>query len=109
MLETVERLPGVAGELQRFCIKGLRDEHHLVIAARIHAGDIKTAGSIIGYSDSQTRYRWDQAKEYMLVPLGLPEHDDALAGLWIVLHATCCTAPVFLLLKNDSRFASGAA
>jgi hypothetical protein len=96
----------VAGQLQGFCVKGLRVEHHVVVAARIHTGEIKSAGAIIGYSASQTRHWWDRAKEYVLVPLGLPEHDDALAGLWIMLHATCCTAPVFLLLKNDVRFAS---
>ena len=39
------------------------------------------------------------------MPLGLPRHDDVLAGLWIALHARCCTAPSFSLLRNDSRFA----
>jgi len=39
----------------------------------------------------------------------LPQHDDALAGLWVALHAGCCTARVLALLKTDSRFMRGSA
>jgi hypothetical protein len=98
-------MPGVAGELQRFCVKGLHAEHHLVIAARVHTGTTKGAAALSSYSESQTKRRWDEVKDFVLVPLGLPRHDDVLAGLWVVLHSTCCTAPSFSLLRNDSRFA----
>ena len=101
-----DRLPGIAGRLQAFCVRGLRPEHHLVIAARLHAGSVKGAAALVCYSESQTRRRWDEVKDFVLVPLGLPRHDDALAGFWVALHAGCCTSPSLLLLKTDSRFAS---
>ncbi len=63
-------------------------------------------GRRVCYSESQTRRRWDEVKDFVLVPLGLPRHDDALAGFWVALHAGCCTSPSLLLLKTDSRFAS---
>jgi len=72
VFEAGERMPGVAGELQRFCVKGLRPEHHLVIAARIHTGTTKGAAALSSYSESQTKRRWDEVKDFVLVPLGLP-------------------------------------
>jgi hypothetical protein len=104
--QSVERMPGVTGEIQRFCVKGLRPEHHLVIAARLHAGTTRRAAALLHYSESQTKRRWDEVKDFVLVPLGLARHDDVLAGLWIALHAGCCTAPAISLLENDSRFTS---
>jgi hypothetical protein len=105
MLQREEGWPGVLGVLAAQCVLGLRPEHQLVIAARIHGGR-HGAAALIGYSDSQVRRRWDQVKELVLVPLGLPEHDDVLAGIWVVLHSDCCTAEAVSLLRNDSRFAS---
>ena len=107
MIQPIEPLTGVAGGLQQFHVLGLREEHALVIAARIHAGKTRAVSGPIDYSEPQIRRRWDEVKDFILVPLGLDRHNDMLAGMWIVLHATCCTAPSFLLLKNDIRFSSG--
>ena len=85
----------------------LRPEHHLAIAYRMHHQDFKLASRIISYSESQTKRRWNEVQDFFLPFLGLPRHDDVLTGVWVVLHAACCTAPSFALLKNDSRFASG--
>jgi len=98
---------GPAGVLARAHVRGLEEEHDLVIAARLAAGSTPEAAALLGYSNSQMRRRWDQVKEIILVPLGLPQHDDALAGLWVALHEGCCTARVFALLKTDSRFMRG--
>jgi hypothetical protein len=97
---------GLAGLLTRAHVHGLEEEHARVIAARMAAGGIRSAGDLLGYSESQVRRRWDQIKEILLVPLGLPPHDDALAGLWVAWHRGCCTARVFELLRTDSRFTS---
>ena len=106
MLETSQQLPGVAGQLHAFHVKGLRDEHHLAIAARIQFGKAEHAGLAIGYSRSQTQRRWGEVADFCLIPLGLPQHDEVLTALWILLHRSCCAAPSFLLLENDSRFAT---
>jgi hypothetical protein len=106
MLQTADELPGIPGALGTFCVRGLRAEHQLVIAGRIHFGAGRTPDAI-GYSPSQVRARWDQVKGYVLVPLGLP-NDDALMGIWIACHAACFTAPAFSLLRSDGRFAGGA-
>jgi len=99
--------PGLAGVLARAHVRGLEEEHAVVIAARLSGGSSRDAGRAIGYSASQMRRRWDQVKEIILIPLALPQHDDALAGLWVALHSGCCTARVFALLKSDSRFMRG--
>jgi hypothetical protein len=52
------------------------------------------------------RRRWDEVMEIILVPPGLPRHDEASAAVWVVLHGSCCTARVFALLKSDARFTS---
>lgn len=107
MLAPKETLPGVVGMLAGHCVKGLGKEHYLVIAARTHVGrDMEAVGVLAGYSRAQVARRWDQVKEWVLAPLGLGQHDDLLAGIWVMLHADCCTAPSILLLKNDSRFKS---
>lgn len=107
MLAPKETLPGVVGMLAGHCVKGLREEHQLVLAARTHAGrDLEAIGVLAGYSRAQVARRWDQAKEWVLAPLGLGVHDDLLTGILVMLHADCCTAPSILLLKNDSRFQS---
>ena len=99
--------PGVAGVLARAHVRGLEEAHALVIAARLAAGSIREAAPLFGYSQPQMRRRWDQVKEIILIPLGLPSHDDALAALWVALHGRCCTERVFALLKIDSRFTRG--
>jgi len=107
LLQPIERLPGVSGILQEFHVLGLKEEHVLEIAARVHAGKTSAFSGLIDYSEPQIRKRWEEVKDFILVPLGLDRHNDMLTGMWIVLHATCCTAPSFLLLKNDIRFKSG--
>jgi hypothetical protein len=97
---------GVVGEISRFCVKGLRPEHHLALAARIHGGSARLAAQLTNYSESQVKRRLDEVKDFVLVPLGLRRHDDLLTGMWVALHQHCCTAPVFSLLESDSRFRS---
>lgn len=107
MLASKEGLPGVVGLLAEHCVKGLSADQHAVIAARVHAGkDIRAVGDLLNYSRPHAARRWDEVKDVVLVPLGLHRHDDLLAGLWVMLHADCCTAPCMLMLKNDSRFQS---
>lgn len=98
--------PSLIASLGQYCVRGLTPDYHLVIAARLSSRDLPQAGALIGYSGSQMRRRWDQVKEWVLVPIGYPPHDDALIGLWIALHREDCTALVFWLLENDSRFMS---
>lgn len=104
--ESPESIKDIFAMLQRQCVRGLEEEHQLVIAGRVSAGNCQKAAMKLSYSRSQTQRRWDEVKDFVLVPLGLTRHDDLLTGIWIVLHQSCCTAPAVLLLKNDSRFAS---
>ena len=106
MIQPHEQMPGVAGILRDFHVLGLQEAHHLVIASRIHAGKTSAAADLMDYSETQVRSRWNEVKDFILVPLGMDRHNDMLAGMWIVLHATCCAAPAFSLLENDARFAS---
>lgn len=106
MLESIEGFGGAVGQLRSHCVKGLQDDHHLVIAARVSCGDCERASKLLSYSRSQTQRRWNEVKDFILVPLGLSRHDDALAGIWLVLHSSCCASPSFWLLENDGRFAS---
>lgn len=102
------KLDGAAGglvhELKSAHVRGLEVGHCEAIAARLACGGVREGGPVLGYSLSQFRRRWDQVKEIILVPLGLPQHDDGLAGFWVALHLGCCTAAVLALLEGDSRF-----
>jgi len=98
--------PGPVGVLARAHVRGLEEEHAVVIAARLSAGSITEAGRLIGYSERQVRRRWDQVMEYALMQLGLPRHDEALIGVWVALHSGCCTKRAFALLTSDARFTS---
>lgn len=106
MFQSSESMGIVADHLRTHCVKGLRAEHQDVIAARIHAGDCDRGSRLLSYSRSQTQRRWNEVKDFVLVPLGLTRHDDALAGLWLGFHSTCCVVLAFSLLETDSRFAS---
>jgi hypothetical protein len=68
---------------------------------------MEEAGGSLSYSVSQMRRRWDQIRELILIPLGLPPHDDLLTGIWLIQHATCCAAATFELLEADDRFLEG--
>lgn len=97
------------GSLADQHVRGLIDDHASVVAARIRFGRASQGGAARGYSEAQMRRRWDQIRELVLMPLGLPAHDDFLAGMWMVLHRTCCAANMFVMLGSDSRFASKSA
>ena len=105
VLTTFARNEGrLLAALEGHCVRGFTADHYKVVAARLISGNLGEAAAILGYSKSQVRRRWDQIKELILVPLGLPSHDDALVGMWMVLHGEHCSSEVFRLLKSDSRF-----
>lgn len=89
----VQGVEAVVAALASHHVKGFEAEHHAVSSARLRFGSLAEAGRSLGYSASQMRRRWDQVKELILIPLGLPQHDDLLVGVWVVLHALCCTKP----------------
>ncbi|HXH23521.1 MAG TPA: hypothetical protein VNN10_16000 [Dehalococcoidia bacterium] len=99
-----QRSGGLIGLLAQAHVHGLAEAHPCIMAARLAGGGTRAGAELLGYSESQMRRRWDQVKEVILVPLGLPPHDDALAMLWAALHRGCCSARMFELLKTDSRF-----
>lgn len=96
----------VLERLESHHIRGLTREHSKIIASRIRFGNLSKAGEQLGYSPSQMRRRWDQLKELILIPLGLPPHDDMLAGIWIAFHQEDCTFDALQLLKTDVRYSS---
>lgn len=77
-----------------------------ILAARLSRPKLDEAGRLLHLSLAQARRRWDRVREVILVRLGLPEHDDLWVGVWLAFHSECCAAPVFEMLKNESRFAS---
>lgn len=97
---------GLITALTAHHVRGLQPEHLEVVAARLSCGSADAAAEVLVYSRSQVQRRWNEVKDFILVPLGLPRHDDALAGCWAVLHRGCCVEAAFLLLENDGRFGS---
>jgi hypothetical protein len=108
MFQEAQVSQGLVEVLAKAHVRGLKPEHHLAIAFRVKHHDFKGAPRVISYSESQTKRRWNEVQDFFLPILGLPRHDEVLTGIWIVLHALCCTAPSFALLENDSRFSSAA-
>jgi hypothetical protein len=85
-------------------VRGLEQGDQELLAARTAAKQ-PDAAKVLCLSGSQFRRRWDTLMEVVLVPIGLPKHDQFLIGLWFALHATCCASEAWWLLENDVRFA----
>jgi len=99
-------LPRVLAPLAAEHIPGLKEEDFEIMAARHKEKDFRQAGALLYLSAQQARRHWNRVREVILPHTLYPEHDDLHVAEWMLLHSACCAAPVFELIRNDTRFAS---